>query len=1330
MPMKEPRFARIIRRIIMTVALLVLALMGASYWLLNTGSGARFVLSYALPKVQTLLPEHLHITLRGVHGKAISDMRIRILTLSDDKGPWLYARNLTLRWNPMALWQGGLEINTLTADKLQFLRPPLIEETPPLALKEAVQNGIETITTLPKQLDKLSLPPLIVDELAIHSLEVSAAVLPQASFYTLSAQANLWHKPEQFSLSLNSVQGIASKGLLQFENTNGIPRFDLMWEEDAQGLLARFLPLKNRDKGISIRSAQTTKEDVLQFSLSAMQDKAELLELELRVQEQKRIELFAQLPAPDAFEGMEKGTAPILAQSTVTRDHVHVTFHNTLFKLDDSVYKDSLAEMDIHIRDKDKPYLLETTLRSRLPSGTVASAYLRSEGDGGEWQINGLNAALGADTTLALGGDVSLTAETASLQGRVNTPDISADVELQASDFFGTWAVESVVNVTSLGIALPQPFTPMLTLPLSLQASGARSDSVRFTLEGQHIAGSGEIFTDTGEGDLPLAKITLASRDMENSYHLTAEHRTTQHGTALFRFNEGVAEVAYQVKDDRVDVPSLSLKSGGDVEVKGNLSYLTAQGTATGNINGYLRGFSSLAPLGVPALPLSMLKGDMRVQFAPTRQGQSITARFESGKTALSGEALMDNLTLNADVLLPKGKEPTLNSRLEIQGLQQFLPLEAAGAEAKGTLSSLAFSLNGKDSVAPTALSGKGTFADGVVTLSALSLQHAKHDYRLHSPLKVEMGENTIAIPKIDFAIDKKGSLTGNVHLGAETVKGNVTLKDLPLNAIPAGGFNSLHGNLDGKATLSGKAASPVAEVTLTVEELQQNYPSLTRIREHPLSGTLTARIAGGTLKAGFNAAVPSENSTVKTDFTMPFALSLAPSAFNATMGNTFNASLDADVVLGPFLPLFLPDGVYGTGHLVTRLKASGAFNSPTITGDVNLHSGHFELLQTVSTIKNLTFKAKANGKEITITEGSATDGADGRIAFKGKLNLTPVLPMDVSAEVHKFVIMRHNTATATVSGATTLKGSLKDAALKGDWQIETARIAINPGQSNAIPDLRVVEVSSLNDPLESPDFAAKSEAEKARLLEERRANRPFSRNLKLSVGIEAKNQIFLEGFGLNAELKGKVNISGTAARPKIGGDMETIRGRWEFFGKIFNITRGRASLSENNLTAPLIDIEAQANANDVVAVASIKGTTDKPEITFTSIPSLPQDEILSRVMFGQNLNNISPYQAIQLADMVRTLKGGNSINPLTQLQHSLGIDQLRINNNGDAPEDVTVGVGKYLTDGVYLEVEGGAGEKAGKVSVEVDLTPRISVETEARQNADTAIRLNYKYDY
>lgn len=43
---------------------------------------------------------------------------------------------------------------------------------------------------------------------------------------------------------------------------------------------------------------------------------------------------------------------------------------------------------------------------------------------------------------------------------------------------------------------------------------------------------------------------------------------------------------------------------------------------------------------------------------------------------------------------------------------------------------------------------------------------------------------------------------------------------------------------------------------------------------------------------------------------------------------------------------------------------------------------------------------------------------------------------------------------------------------------------------------------------------------------------------------------------------------------------------------------------------------------------------------------------------------------------------------------------------------------GKYLRDGVYLEVEKGVGPESGKSSVEVEMTPNITLETEVGENA------------
>src|SRR3546814_15768544 len=76
----------------------------------------------------------------------------------------------------------------------------------------------------------------------------------------------------------------------------------------------------------------------------------------------------------------------------------------------------------------------------------------------------------------------------------------------------------------------------------------------------------------------------------------------------------------------------------------------------------------------------------------------------------------------------------------------------------------------------------------------------------------------------------------------------------------------------------------------------------------------------------------------------------------------------------------------------------------------------------------------------------------------------------------------------------------------------------------------------------------------------------------------------------------------------------------------------------------------------------NISGRAQNPQIAFTSTPSLPQDEVMSRILFGESVTNLSATQAIQLAASLNSLRGGGGgLNPLGKLQSAAGIDRLRI---------------------------------------------------------------------
>src|SRR3546814_10257382 len=89
-------------------------------------------------------------------------------------------------------------------------------------------------------------------------------------------------------------------------------------------------------------------------------------------------------------------------------------------------------------------------------------------------------------------------------------------------------------------------------------------------------------------------------------------------------------------------------------------------------------------------------------------------------------------------------------------------------------------------------------------------------------------------------------------------------------------------------------------------------------------------------------------------------------------------------------------------------------------------------------------------------------------------------------------------------------------------------------------------------------------------------------------------------------------------------------------------------------------DLAATTEQEDINATIAITGSAQDPHIAFTSTPALPQDEVLSRLLFGSSPENLSATEAIQLAAALNSLRGGGGgLNPLGTLRSATGIDRL-----------------------------------------------------------------------
>jgi translocation and assembly module TamB len=76
-----------------------------------------------------------------------------------------------------------------------------------------------------------------------------------------------------------------------------------------------------------------------------------------------------------------------------------------------------------------------------------------------------------------------------------------------------------------------------------------------------------------------------------------------------------------------------------------------------------------------------------------------------------------------------------------------------------------------------------------------------------------------------------------------------------------------------------------------------------------------------------------------------------------------------------------------------------------------------------------------------------------------------------------------------------------------------------------------------------------------------------------------------------------------------------------------------------------------------------------------------------------------------------------------------MGLDELSIDTDPNASSGVTVGAGKYLNEDIYFKVEKGLEEDSGQVMVNVQMTPRISLESRAGSEQQ-GLYITWSYSY
>jgi translocation and assembly module TamB len=238
---------------------------------------------------------------------------------------------------------------------------------------------------------------------------------------------------------------------------------------------------------------------------------------------------------------------------------------------------------------------------------------------------------------------------------------------------------------------------------------------------------------------------------------------------------------------------------------------------------------------------------------------------------------------------------------------------------------------------------------------------------------------------------------------------------------------------------------------------------------------------------------------------------------------------------------------------------------------------------------------------------------------------------------------------------------------------------------------------------------------------------------MDLNLVITAIDEIFVRGRGVEAELAGTVQVHGTANAPEPAGGFSLRRGQYNLAGKTLTFSQGRVSFDGGKLTDPSLNFIVTNTKNSFTTTLTIGGTASNPKITLSSVPELPQDEILARLLFGQSASSLSVLEMVQIGSAVASLSGATSSmgDPLDKIRSSLGLDRLSVGGQNTSLE-----AGRYVVPGVYLGTRQGL-TGTPQATLQIDLTKHIKLEAAVGATSSTSKNANpnslgiiYEFDY
>ncbi len=611
--------------------------------------------------------------------------------------------------------------------------------------------------------------------------------------------------------------------------------------------------------------------------------------------------------------------------------------------------------------------------------------------------------------------------------------------------------------------------------------------------------------------------------------------------------------------------------------------------------------------------------------------------------------------------------------------------------------------------------------ASGIFNLDAREISVASalgsyggQEIRLLQPVRIYFG-NGIAVDLLKLGAQKaefdvQGQISPALALRASLRQVQPALVNVFLPNLLAAGVIEAHADLHGTAT------APEGEITVNASGVQSADDAALGLP--PANIRVTAGLRGHT--ADIDARLDAGPASHLT------ALGWAPLAADAV----FDLKIKGKTDMGLMNAFLEARGQHAAGELAIDATITGAVAAPQITGTLDLTNGKINDYGRGLSLTDIAAQIVGNQGTLQIKSFTAS-AAPGTVSMSGSIGvLQKGIPVDLKLTARNAQPLVSKLITSNLNADLTIKGTARERLdVAGSLHLNRTLIGI----PNGLPlNVAVLDVRRRG-------------TKKPRVPE-----KPLI--IGLNVAVAAPDDILVQGRGLDARMRGDLQISGTTESPLVNGKFELERGTFSLATGRLNFTDGSVSFNGaglKNKIDPTLDFTAQATIGDTTVIMHISGLADAPVFDFSSIPPGKQpDDIMALLLFGAPTQQLTALQLAQVGAALASMSGvggSNSLNPLVKIQKSLGLDRLNIGAGTTNPQTgqesgASIEAGRYVSKRIYIEAKQSTAGTS-QLEADVDLTKHLRLQTRLGNGTavqgttpdndpGTSVGLIYRFEY